>query len=59
VLQHHESKGLQSNLTTEVMKYGISNQGGAELSNVIALHKQSKRPVDQTNEEWLSDYDRA
>jgi len=52
-------KDLQSNLTTEEVKYGISNQGGAELSNVIALHKQSKRPENQSDKEWWSDYDRA
>lgn len=59
VSQSFEYKGLQSNLTTEGVSYGISNQGGAELSNVIALHKQSKRPEEQSDEEWYSDYDRA
>lgn len=54
-----EYKGIQSNLTTEDLNYGISNQGGAELSNVIALYTQPKKPEEQTMDEWLSDYNRA
>lgn len=49
-------QGLQPDSTTGAYNYGLRYQGSADIrGNVIAL-SPSKKPIDQTTDEWLADY---
>jgi hypothetical protein len=59
IAQHYEYKGLSSDLTTCANNYELSKQGSAVTSNLLPFTNRVKEPHEQTNDEWLSDWEQA
>tara|TARA_R110000744_G_scaffold158285_7_gene274289 strand:- start:238 stop:1059 length:822 start_codon:yes stop_codon:yes gene_type:complete len=47
------------NSTTCESKYGLSYQGGEVKSNTLIVNIVKKRPQEQTNDEWMDEYNSA
>jgi hypothetical protein len=52
IAKPYVNKGLSRNITTCSNNYELSKQGSAVTSNPLPESNHSKRPQDQTNEEW-------
>jgi hypothetical protein len=59
LVKPHVNKGLTRNQTTCSNKYELSKQGSAVISNPLPVINSTKRPEEQTNDEWMNDWDNA
>jgi hypothetical protein len=50
---------VENKLSTGEVNYGLSHQGSAVISNPLTIVSKVNKPQDQTNDEWLSDWDKA
>jgi len=50
----------EENITTGISNYGIRTSGNTDTSSSIIAHKEGKKPPpEQSDEEWIADYDNA
>ncbi len=55
----YNNKGIQANSSACSNKYGSSLQGSEVLSTPLPVINSIKKPYEQTNDEWLNDWDNA
>jgi hypothetical protein len=55
----YSEKGVQTNSSTCSNKYGSSLQGSEVLSTPLPVINSTNKPEEQTNDEWMNDWDNA
>jgi len=59
IAQPYDFKCLSGDLTTSSNNYELSKQGSAVISNALPVNTTHKPPHEQTNDEWLNDWEQA
>ncbi|WP_019025667.1 hypothetical protein [Colwellia piezophila] len=59
IAQPHEYKGLTGDVTTCSNNYELSKQGSAVISNPLPVINSINKPEEQTNDEWINDWEQA
>ncbi len=57
--QSHINKGIKDNLTTCLNNYELSKQGSAVTSNSLLSSNTIKKVHEQSNEEWLNEWEQS